>query len=160
MPSEDEGNGMGAVKPVSTLPWTTPWRVVIIGGSLAPIVESNLVEGLNPPSIAGDEKWIRPGRVSWSWWSDNASPRNIRALRDFVDLAAEMGWEYSLVDANWNLMEDTIPHSSGTRRKRRSAFSSGIIPEDPTTSSPNSPATGCSIQRYARRKWPGSKKRE
>jgi alpha-glucosidase len=110
MPSEGEGNRTGAVKPVSRLPWTTPWRVVITGGSLAPIVESNLVEGLNPPSIAGDEKWIRPGRVSWSWWSDNASPRNIRALRDFVDLAAEMGWEYSLVDANWNLMErNAIP---------------------------------------------------
>jgi alpha-glucosidase len=110
MPSKGEGNGTGEVKPSSRLPWTMPWRVVITGSSLAPIVESNLVEGLNPPSVAADEKWIRPGRVSWSWWSDNASPRNIKALRDFVDLAAEMGWEYSLVDANWNLMEkNAIP---------------------------------------------------
>jgi alpha-glucosidase len=110
MPSEGEGNRTGAVKPVSRLPWNTPWRVVITGSSLAPIVESNLVEGLNPPSTAADNAWIRPGRVSWSWWSDNASPRNVKALRDFVDLAAEMGWEYSLVDANWNLMEkNTIP---------------------------------------------------
>lgn len=105
MPSEGEGNRTGAVKPASRLPWTTPWRVIVAGSSLAPIVESNLVEALNPPPAAADLKWIRPGRVSWSWWSDNASPRKIGALRDFVDLAAEMGWEYSLVDANWNLME-------------------------------------------------------
>jgi len=119
MPSKGEGNWTGEVRPASRLPWTTPWRVVITGSSLAPIVESNLVEGLNPPSIATDEKWIRPGRVSWSWWSDNASPRSVRALRDFVDLAAEMGWEYSLVDANWNLMEkNAIPRLVRYAKKR------------------------------------------
>ncbi len=26
-------------------------------------------------------------------------------MREFVDLAAEMGWEYFLVDANWTLMD-------------------------------------------------------
>jgi hypothetical protein len=32
-----------------------------------------------------------------------ASPRDLAALRRFVDLAAEMGWEYSLVDADWTV---------------------------------------------------------
>jgi alpha-glucosidase len=40
--------------------------------------------------------------VSWSWWSDNDSPRDLGRLRDYIDLAQEFGWEYSLVDANWS----------------------------------------------------------
>jgi hypothetical protein len=43
--------------------------------------------------------------VSWSWWSDDGSPKSEQALKAFIDFGAEMGWEYSLVDANWNLME-------------------------------------------------------
>jgi hypothetical protein len=120
MPSEDEGWNTGEVKPRSKLPWETPWRVVLVGVGLGPIVESNLIEALNPPSLSNDTSWIRPGRVSWSWWSDNASPRNIKALREFVDLAADMGWEYSLVDANWNLMDrNAIPQLVQYAKKRK-----------------------------------------
>ena len=52
-----------------------------------------------------DTSWIRPGRASWSWWSDDDSPQNEAALKSFIDFGAEMGWEYSLIDANWNLMD-------------------------------------------------------
>lgn len=31
-----------------TLPWNTPWRVAMIGETLGPIVESTLVDNLNP----------------------------------------------------------------------------------------------------------------
>jgi len=103
MPDEGEGYGTGEVMPSSSLPWQTPWRVIITGSSLAQIVESSIITHLNPPAIIQDTEWIRPGRVSWSWWSESASPRNFARLMAFVDLAAEMGWEYSLVDANWNL---------------------------------------------------------
>jgi len=87
------------------LPWMMPWRVLIIGRELPVVVESNLVASLNPPSVIEDPSWVKPGRASWSWWSDPASPRNFNSLKNFIDLAAEMGWEYSLVDANWDLME-------------------------------------------------------
>ncbi|NOY60873.1 MAG: glycoside hydrolase family 97 protein, partial [Calditrichaeota bacterium] len=103
-PEADEGNGTGDVYPKWTLPWATPWRVIIVGNSLATIVESSLVTNLGAPSVVKDSGWIRPGRVSWSWWSDNDSPMNRKKLEHFIDLAAEMGWEYSLVDANWNEM--------------------------------------------------------
>jgi alpha-glucosidase len=44
------------------------------------------------------------------------SPKHAEDLNAFTDLAAEMGWEYALVDANWNLMEtgsieDVIAHA-------------------------------------------------
>jgi hypothetical protein len=103
-PEEGEGLGTGSINATSTLPWEMPWRVIITGNSLRTIVESNLVHHLNPPSQIADASWVKPGRSSWSWWSDNASSKDFNKLKTFVDLAADMGWEYSLVDANWNIM--------------------------------------------------------
>ncbi len=109
-PADGEGNGTGEVEPSWTLPWATPWRVVIVGETLAPIVESDLVTHLNPPSVVKDTSWIEPGRASWSWLSDHDSPQDHDKLRTFIDLAAEMGWEYSLIDANWNIMKNGTIH--------------------------------------------------
>jgi alpha-glucosidase len=104
-PDPQEGWGQGSVEPRGKLPWTLPWRVVLVADSLAGIVESTLVTDLNPPSRVAETTWIKPGRAAWSWWSDHDSPQDYRKLREFVDLAAEMGWEYFLVDANWTLMD-------------------------------------------------------
>ncbi len=104
-PDPGEGNGQGSVEPGSTLPWSTPWRVVMVADSPAGIVESTLLTDLNPPSRVKDTSWIKPGRVAWSWWSDHDSPQDYLKMREFIDLAAEMGWEYFLVDANWTLMD-------------------------------------------------------
>ena len=105
LPTSEEGNGTGQVKPVSVLPWEMPWRIIITGSNLATIVESTLVTDVSAPSTVKDTSWIKPGRVAWSWWSDNPSPKHADAQRKFIDLAAEMGWEYVLVDANWTIME-------------------------------------------------------
>jgi hypothetical protein len=109
-PEPDEAEGVGAVQPsVAALPWATPWRVVIVGKGLAGIVESSLSTHLAAPSTLRDTAWVQPGEASWSWWSDGQSPTNPTALRDFVDLAARMGWRYSLVDLNWHRMPtDTL----------------------------------------------------
>jgi alpha-glucosidase len=104
-PEQGEGMGKGDVNPTSSLPWTMPWRVVIMGDAAGRILESDLVSDLSPPSRVKDTSWIKPGRASWSWWSHDDSPKHAEALIRFVDLAAEMGWEYSLVDANWNFMQ-------------------------------------------------------
>jgi hypothetical protein len=109
-PSAGEGNETGSVAPASTLPWATPWRVIILGDSLGDIVESTLVTDVSPPSIIKDTSWIKPGRASWSWLSDHDSPQDFDKLKSFVDLAAEMGWEYSLVDANWTIMKNGTIH--------------------------------------------------
>lgn len=101
MPDIGEGLGVGDVHPKSTLPWATPWRLILIGESLKPIVESSMVTHLSPESVVKNQDWIKPGRASWSWWSDGKSPKNYKKLIKFIDFAAEMGWEYSLVDANW-----------------------------------------------------------
>ncbi len=109
-PEPGDGDGTGAVEPSWTLPWATPWRVIILGDSPADIVESTLVTDVSPPSVLKDTSWIRPGRASWSWLFDHDSPQDCTKLKAWVDLAAEMGWEYSLVDANWDRMKNGTIH--------------------------------------------------
>ncbi len=104
-PGEWENYGYGQVDPVVSLPFRTPWRFILVGKTLAPIVESNMVNNLARPSMISDTGWIKPGKSSWSWWSDHKSGRNYRELRAFVDFSARMGWKYSLVDADWNIMQ-------------------------------------------------------
>ena len=67
-------------------------------------------DGPERPCAVKDTSWIKPGRASWSWLSDHDSPQDCTKLKTFVDLAAEMGWEYSLVDANWNIMKNGTIH--------------------------------------------------
>jgi hypothetical protein len=115
-PDPGEGRGVGKAQPESTLPWTMPWRVIVVGDRAGDVIESSLVTDVAPPSRIGGAEWVKPGRAAWSWWSMSDSPKHAEQLNTFTDLAAEMGWEYALVDANWNLMEsgtiaDVIAHA-------------------------------------------------
>jgi alpha-glucosidase len=104
LPEEEETYGVAPRSAAITLPWTSPWRVLIIGSTLGTIVESTLVTDLAQPQLFSDVSWIKPGRVSWSWWSDMASPRDYQKVFPFVDLASRLHWEYSLLDAGWQQM--------------------------------------------------------
>ncbi len=81
-------------------PFSTPWRVVM-AGSLSELVESDILENLNPAPIVKDTSFIQPGACAWSWMSEHSSPRSPERMRDYVDFAAEMGWPYSMVDGGW-----------------------------------------------------------
>ena len=94
------------VRPEITLPWSSPWRVIFLSDSLEKVATSDLVYHLAKPSTVENTAWIDPGRASWSWWYYSDSPQDYNQLTPYVDLAAEMGWEYSLVDANWNRMKN------------------------------------------------------
>jgi len=104
LPLEEEAMGVCDSEPVLPLPYSTAWRVIIIGETPATIVESNLIFDVSTPNKIGDVSWIKPGRSSWSWWSESDSPRDFNRMKEFIDFTREMGWEYFLVDANWNEM--------------------------------------------------------
>jgi hypothetical protein len=91
-------------EPENSLPWATPWRVIVVSSWLSGIVETNIVQSLNPPNAIADVSWIQPGRASWSWWSDGGSPRVYSKQIQYVDFTADMGWEYRLIDAGWPQM--------------------------------------------------------
>ncbi len=91
----------GPAKPHHKLPWTLPWRTLLIGADAAEIATATLVTDLAPPSRIADVSWIKPGRASWAWWSHPEGPFTAEAFNQFTDFSAEMGWEYTLFDANW-----------------------------------------------------------
>lgn len=104
-PESDEPVIADAPNPVSTYPWLTPWRAVIVGDELNDIFVTQMVAHLNAPSKVEDESWIKPARATWSWWYNGRSSSDYDAQIKYVDFCKEMGWEYSLVDAGWQNMD-------------------------------------------------------
>jgi hypothetical protein len=102
-PDQWNGRGKGESKPTITLPWKSPWRVIIVG-SLADIVESTLVDDVSAPSSISKTDWIKPGIVSWNYWSNNHGTKDFKTVCEFADLAASMGWTYTLLDWEWDAM--------------------------------------------------------
>jgi len=121
-PNPRDGRGLGQSQPTITLPWKSPWRVIIMG-SLADIVESTLVDDVSAPSILKNTSWIKPGIASWNYWSSNHGTKDYKIVTAFADLAAEMNWPYTLLDWEWDGMtnggnlEDALKyiHSIGVK---------------------------------------------
>ena len=82
----------------------SPWRVAIIG-SLSDIVESTLITDLSTPAEF-DADWVEPGVSSWVYWAYNHGSKDFQLDKSFIDLAAEQGWPYCLIDWEWPEMEN------------------------------------------------------
>lgn len=82
-------------------PLTTPWRVLAIG-PLKTVMESTLGTDLAAPAVPFDKARLQPGHASWSWalLKDEATVFDVQ--KRFIDYAADMGWNYTLVDAEWD----------------------------------------------------------
>jgi alpha-glucosidase len=116
-PEKEEVTSDVDPEPVSALPWISPWRVAIIGSSPNALFQSTLITDLNPPSKIKDTSWIKPGRASWSWWSQGSTPRDFEVQKKYIDFNADMGWEYVLIDAGWpqmtnGKMEDLVAYAN------------------------------------------------
>ncbi len=100
-PEEAEIFPGGALGPQSMLPWYSPWRI-IAAGSLKTIVESTLGTDLAKPAIKMDQSFIKTGKASWSWvlLKDDSTVYNVQ--KEFIDYAADMNWQYCLIDAGWD----------------------------------------------------------
>ena len=92
-------DGQGAIS--GTLPWKLPWRVAIVGTTLGPIVESSVVENLNPPCELTDVSWIKSGRCSWSYITQDNN-HSVALQEHYIGFASQMGWEYNTTDWNFD----------------------------------------------------------
>lgn len=81
------------------------WQTVIVG-SLADVVESTLIFDNSAPSLLSDTSWIHPGLAAWVYWAYNHGSNDMSIIRRYVDLAAELGLPYVLIDAEWDEMKD------------------------------------------------------
>ncbi len=91
-----------------TVPRDCPWRVLLIADNPGKLIESNIVQSLNPPSAIADTSWIKPGKAAWNWWS--GAPVNTATVDRYIDFAAESKLEYMLIDQGWSQSgEDRLP---------------------------------------------------
>jgi hypothetical protein len=101
LPAEPEVFTNGALLAETKGELVTPWRIIALG-SLRTIVESTLGTDLAAPAIAVDKANIQPGHASWSWalLKDDGTVFDVQ--KKFIDYAADMRWDYTLVDADWD----------------------------------------------------------
>lgn len=89
----------------------TPWRVAVMFDNLNDIVNSTMTSSLNPAAdeslYKGSDEWIKTGTVAWSWWSEAGDdPIEYDQQKDYIDFAAQNGWEYVCLDFGWCLWKD------------------------------------------------------
>ncbi|HVN48182.1 MAG TPA: glycoside hydrolase family 97 catalytic domain-containing protein [Bacteroidota bacterium] len=101
-PQEGEVLPGGALNPESKTPWATPWRILVVGHNLGTLIESALGTDVAKPSVLTAAKFVKPGRSSWSWVLLKDDSTIYPVQKRFIDYAAEMGWEYCLIDAGWD----------------------------------------------------------
>jgi hypothetical protein len=105
-PDPREVEGKWDAMPSSSLPWATPWRVVMVGGQAR---QHRRVHADHRPgaAVGGAGHRVDSGRAAprGRGGRDGGSPRVFSRVVPFIDLAADMGWEYSLVDSGWSRME-------------------------------------------------------
>ncbi len=92
--------------------WTTdnevvqPWRVTIVARNLTDLVNTTLIENLNPPVSAElmHADWIKPGRSSWQWLSSGAPIETEQ--QKWIDWTHQLKFEYYLIDEGWEKWPD------------------------------------------------------
>jgi len=101
-PDPQERIGNGAVNPESTTPWLTPWRLIVIG-DLKTIAESTLgTDVAEKPASNHVASMNAPGKASWSWPLLGDDKTVFDVQKQFIDYAASMHWQYTLIDALWD----------------------------------------------------------
>ncbi|MFC5282659.1 glycoside hydrolase family 97 protein [Pedobacter alpinus] len=100
-PEAGENNGMGRANPTIPLPGYTPWRTITVGNNLKPIVETTISFDVVEPQYEASKTYTF-GRSTWSWllWQDNSV--NFEDQKKFIDLAASLGYEFTLIDGLWD----------------------------------------------------------
>ena len=100
-PNMGEMQGLGSPWAGIPLPGSTPWRTITVGTTLKPIVETTIPYDVVEPLYEASQDY-KPGRYTWSWliWQDESV--NYADQVKMIDLSAEMGFEYVLVDNWWD----------------------------------------------------------
>jgi alpha-glucosidase len=84
----------------------SPWRVLFCGRSPGALVDSHLLELLNPPAD-GDFSWVTPGVCTWDWRIDGAKIENFTYGMNYeswvrmINFSAANGMKHLVLDANW-----------------------------------------------------------
>ena len=87
-------------------PYTSAWRVIMCADTPGGLVDSHLLELLNPEPQS-DFSWVKPGVCLWDWridgavWDGYRYGMNYDSWTRMIDFAAEQGFSHLVLDANW-----------------------------------------------------------
>ena len=112
------------------LPFSTPWRAIMVSDKATDILASNLIYNLNEPNALDDTSWIHPTKYMGVWWEmitgksswaytdtenfdlatfdySKAKPNgrhgaNNENVRRYIDFAAANGMDQLLIEG-WNI---------------------------------------------------------
>lgn len=88
----------------------TPWRVAVITDDLNTLTNSNIVTSLNPEADEDTyhyKDWVKSFKADWSWWSEAGDdPIEYAPQKDYIDFAAENGWDAVCLDFGWCLWDN------------------------------------------------------
>ncbi len=100
-PEMTEFGGIGNVEPGIMLPGYTPWRTITVGKTMAPIAETTIMWDLVKPMYEASQEY-KYGKSTWSWVIRMDASCNFDEQKEYIDLAADLGWQYVLIDAWWD----------------------------------------------------------
>ena len=100
-PEETEFGGVGQSAPGIMLPGYTPWRTITVGKTLAPMAETTIMWDLVAPKYAPSRDY-KYGRATWSWIIRMDSSCNYDEQKEYIDFAADLGYQFVLIDALWD----------------------------------------------------------
>ena len=92
-------DGAGLVK--AETPHRSPWRVLMIGREPGRLIESEIIHNLSTPSKLADASWVQPGMMAWDHWWTGDTIMDTATIKQYIQLAADMGWKYQLIDWQW-----------------------------------------------------------
>ena len=102
-PHKKEHRGIAdPVAPRISMPFTSPWRVVIIGDNLNTLIGSTLMTDVATPCKLTNTDFIKPGKTAWHWLRYGDNSATLEYANAYLDFAVKMKWEYILIDANWD----------------------------------------------------------
>lgn len=83
-------------KVAGAVPFTTPWRVIMVADSAGKLLENNdLILNLNEPCAIADTSWIKPGKVMREVTLTTAGGKAC------IDFCVQRGISFILYDAGW-----------------------------------------------------------
>ena len=90
-----------------------PWKAFAVAEKEADLLTNQLVYLLGEECKIKDPSWVKPGWVTFDWWSrrgiygvDFKAGINNETAKYMIDFAAEFGLQYFLFDDGWTYKED------------------------------------------------------
>jgi len=82
----------------------TPWRVLLYATDLNRLVNSSMINDLNPEpdkQLYTDQSYIKPGKSVWSWITRDKNYMQPEEEMKFITAASKLNFEYTLLDEGW-----------------------------------------------------------